>query len=102
MAKEKTNQAKKQKIPIASVVKNLAKKLAYLVLSLALIFVIYLIDRSKLLDPRISWEINGELVTDAQRYEDLIKSLMNNKYLINLTQIKEKLTKSQRISNADV
>jgi cell division protein FtsQ len=26
---------------------------------------------------------------------------MNNKYLINLTQIKEKLTKSQRISNAD-
>jgi cell division protein FtsQ len=101
MAKEKTNQAKKQKTPVASVVKNLAKKLAYLVLSLALIFVIYLIDRSKLLEPRISWEINGELITDAQRYEDLIKPLMNNKYLINLTQIKEKLTKSQRISNAD-
>ena len=29
MAKEKTNQAKKQKTPIASVVKNLAKKHAY-------------------------------------------------------------------------
>ena len=60
-------------------------------LALALIFVIYLIDRSKLLDPKISWEIDGELVTDAQRYEDLIKPLINNKYLINLNQIKRKL-----------
>ena len=65
MAKERKNQAKKQKTPLTSVVKNLAQKLAYLGLALALIFVLYLIDRSKLLDPKISWEIDGELITSC-------------------------------------
>ena len=79
MAKERKNQVKKQKTPVTSVVRKLARKLTYLVLALALIFVIYLVDRSKLLDPKISWEIDGVLVTDAQRYEDLIKPLIDNK-----------------------
>lgn len=101
MAKERKNQVKKQKTPVTSVVRKLARKLAYLVLALALIFVIYLVDRSKLLDPKISWEIDSVLVTDAQRYEDLIKPLIDNKYRINLNQIKMKLRESQRVSNAD-
>jgi cell division protein FtsQ len=101
MAKERKNQVKKQKTPVTGVVRKLSRKLAYLVLAFAFIFVIYLIDRSKLLDPKISWEIDGKLVTQAHRYEDLIKPLINNKYRINLNQIKGKLRESQRVSNAD-
>jgi len=100
MARERKNQAKKQKTPLTSVLRNLARKLAYLLLTLSLIFVIYLIDRSKLLDPKIAWEINGELVSDAQRYEDLIKPLIKNKYLLNLNQIKDKLRESAWVSDA--
>ena len=100
MAKERTNQVKKQKTPLKSVFRNFARKLAYLLLSFSLIFVIYLIDRSKLFEPKIAWEINGELVSDAQRYEDLVKPLIQNKYLLNLNQIKEKLRESALVSDA--
>ena len=100
MAKERTNQVKKQKTPLKSVFRNFARKLAYLLLSFSLIFVIYLIDRSKLFEPKIAWEINGELVSDAQRYEDLVKPLIQNKYLLNLNQIKEKLRESAWVSDA--
>ena len=100
MAKERTNQVKKQKTPLKSVFRNFARKLAYLLLSFSLIFVIYLIDRSKLFEPKIAWEINGELVSDAQRYEDLVKPLIQNKYLLNLNQIKEKLRENEWVSDA--
>ena len=94
MAKERKNQAKKQKTPLKSVLKNLAQKLAYLGLALALIFVLFLIDQSKLLNPKISWEIDGQLISHAQQYEDLIRPLTNNKYLINLNHLKRKLRES--------
>ena len=100
MPKERKNQVKKQKTPLMSVVRNLARKLAYLLLAFALIFVVYLVDRSKLLDPKIAWEIDGQLVSDAQRYEDLVKPLINNKYLLNLNQIKDKLRESAWVSDA--
>ena len=100
MAKERTNQVKKQKTPLKSFFRNFARKLAYLLLSFSLIFVIYLIDRSKLFEPKIAWEINGELVSDAQRYEDLVKPLIQNKYLLNLNQIKEKLRENEWVSDA--
>ena len=100
MARERQNQVKKQKTPLTSVVRNLLRKLAYLFLACSLIFVIYLIDRSKLLDPKIAWEIDGELVSDAQRYEDLVKPLIKNKYLLNLNQIKDKLRESAWVSDA--
>ena len=100
MAKERTNQVKKQKTPLKSFFRNFARKLAYLLLSVSLIFVIYLIDRSKLFEPKIAWEINGELVSDAQRYEDLVKPLIQNKYLLNLNQIKEKLRENEWVSDA--
>jgi len=100
MPKERKNQEKKQKTPLMSVVRNLARKLAYLLLAFALIFVVYLVDRSKLLDPKIAWEIDGQLVSDAQRYEDLVKPLINNKYLLNLNQIKDKLRESAWVSDA--
>ena len=91
MAKARKNQLKKQKTPLLSVFKNLARKLTYLLLVLSLIFVIYLIDRSNLLDPKISWEINNQLVASSNRYESLINPLINNKYLVNLNHIKEKV-----------
>ena len=102
MAKERKNQLKKQKTPLLSVFKNLARKLTYLLLVLSLIFVIYLIDRSNLLDPKISWEINNQLVASSNRYESLINPLINNKYLVNLNHIKEKVKESPWVSNAKV
>jgi len=99
MAKERKNQAKKQKTPLKSVLKNLAQKLAYLGLALALIFVLFLIDQSKLLNPKISWEIDGQLISHAQQYEDLITPLTNNKYLINLNHLKRKLRESPWIAD---
>ena len=102
MAKARKNQLKKQKTPLLSVFKNLARKLTYLLLVLSLIFVIYLIDRSNLLDPKISWEINNQLVASSNRYESLINPLINNKYLVNLNHIKEKVKASPWVSNAKV
>ena len=102
MAKARKNQLKKQKTPLLSVFKNLTRKLTYLLLVLSLIFVIYLIDRSNLLDPKISWEINNQLVASSNRYESLINQLINNKYLVNLNHIKEKVKASPWVSNAKV
>ncbi|MDC0198425.1 FtsQ-type POTRA domain-containing protein [Candidatus Thioglobus sp.] len=102
MAKERKNQLKKQKTPLLSVFKNLARKLAYLLLALSLFFVIYLIDRSNLLDPKISWEINNQLVASSNRYESLTNPLIKNKYLVNLNHIKEKVKESPWVSNAEV
>ena len=102
MAKARKNQLKKQKTPLLSVFKNLARKLTYLLLVLSLIFVIYLIDRSNLLDPKISWEINNQLVASSNRYESLTNPLINNKYLVNLNHIKEKVKESPWVYNAKV
>jgi len=64
MAKERKNQLKKQKTPLLSVLKSIARKLIYLFLALSIVLVLYAIDHSKLLDPNISWEIDGKLITE--------------------------------------
>ena len=94
MAKERKNQLKKQKTPPLSVLKSIARKLIYLFLALSIVFAVYLIDRSKLLDPNITWEIDGKLINKANRYDDVIEPLINNKYLLNLGHIKSKLKDS--------
>jgi len=91
MPKERINRPKQQKKPLKSVLKKVYKLSLYLLLALSILFVIYLIDRSKLLKPHISWEIDGELTTHAYQYDDLIKPLLNNKYLLNLGEIKSKV-----------
>ncbi|MDP6162929.1 MAG: cell division protein FtsQ/DivIB [Candidatus Thioglobus sp.] len=91
MPKERINRPKQQKKPLKSVLKKVYKVSLYLLLALSILFVIYLIDRSKLLKPHISWEIDGELTTHAYQYDDLIKPLLNNKYLLNLGEIKSKV-----------
>ena len=101
MAKERKNRLKKQKTPPLSVLKSIARKLIYLFLALSIVFAVYLIDRSKLLDPNISWEIDGELITEAKRYDDVIEPLINNKYLLNLCDIKSKLKNSQWVYDVE-
>ena len=101
MAKERKNQIKKQKTPLLSVLKSIARKLIYLFLALSFVLVLYAIDRSKLLDPNISWEIDGELITEAKRYDDVIEPLINNKYLLNLGQIKSKLKDSPWVAHVE-
>jgi len=101
MAKERKNQIKKQKTPLLSVLKSIARKLIYLFLALSFVLVLYAIDRSKLLDPNISWEIDGELIIEANRYDDVIKPLISNKYLLNLGQIKSKLKNSPWVADVE-
>ena len=59
MAKERINRPKQQKQPLKSVLIKVFNKLTYFFIALSIVFVIYLIDRSKLLEPHISWEIDG-------------------------------------------
>ena len=101
MAKERKNQLKKQKTPLLSVLKSIARKLIYLFLALSIVFFVYLIDRSKLLDPNISWEIDGELIIEANRYDDVIEPLISNKYLLNLVHIKSKLKESPWVNDVE-
>ncbi len=101
MAKERKNQIKKQKTPLLSVLKSIARKLIYLFLALSFVLALYAIDRSKLLDPNISWEIDGELITEAKRYDAVIEPLINNKYLLNLGQIKSKLKDSPWVAHVE-
>jgi len=101
MAKERKNQIKKQKTPLLSVLKSIARKLIYLFLALSFVLVLYAIDRSKLLDPNISWEIDGKLITESKRYDDVIEPLINNKYLLNLGHIKSKLKNSPWVDDVE-
>ena len=101
MAKERKNQVKKQKTPLLSVLKSIARKLIYLFLALSIVLVLYAIDRSKLLDPNISWEIDGKLITKAKRYDDVIEPVINNKYLLNLGHIKSKLKDSPWVDDVE-
>ncbi len=102
MAKKRKNQLKKQKTPLLIVLKSIARKLIYLFLAISIVFVVYLIDRSKLLNPNVSWEIDGELVTAANRYDGAIEPLINNKYLLNLGHIKNKLKENPWVTHVEV
>jgi len=101
MAKERINRPKQQKQPLKSVLRKVFNKLTYFLLALSIVFAIYLIDRSKLLEPHISWEIDGELTTQAYKYDDLIKPLLKNKYLLNLNQIKSKVSENPWVLNVE-
>ena len=102
MARERKNYVKKQKKPFKYVLNKIFKSVFYLLLALSIVFLIYLIENSTLLKPNVSWEIKGELQAQAYEYDELIKPLLNNKYLLNLSQIKNKLEKHPWISNVEV
>ena len=94
MANERINRIKKAKKPLKKILLQLLKKLVYLILILSIAGLIYLFDKSNLLEPKISWEINGNLTTQAYQYDKLIESLIGNKYLISLAKLKNKLEAS--------
>ena len=102
MARERKNYVKKQKKPFKYVLNKIFKSVFYLLLALSIVFLIYLIENSTLLKPNVSWEIKGELQAQAYEYDELIEPLLINKYLLNLSQIKNKLEKSPWISNVEV
>jgi len=102
MAKEPLNRLKEPRKPVKLVILGLLKKLTYLFIFLLLAGLIYVIDGSELLEPKISWEIDGSLTTETAQYDQLIKPLLNNKYLIDLSQLKEKIEQHPWISRAEV
>jgi len=102
MARQRKNYVKKQKKPFKYFLNKILKLVFYLLLTLSIAFLIYLVEKSTLLKPNISWEIKGELQAQAYEYDELIKPLLKNKYLLNLSQIKNKLEKHPWISNVEV
>ena len=102
MAKEPLNRLKEPRKPVKIVLLGQLKKLTYLFIFLLLAGLIYVIDGSELLEPKISWEIDGSLATETAQYDQLIKPLLNNKYLIDLSQLKEKIEQHPWISRAEV
>jgi len=91
MAKERLNRLKEPKKPFKLVLLESLKKLTYLFIFLLFAGLIYVIDSSDLFEPKISWEVDGSLTTETAQYDRLIKPLLNNKYLIDLSQLKEKV-----------
>jgi cell division protein FtsQ len=102
MTRERKNLVKKQKKPFKYFLNKIFKSVFYLVLALLIVFLIYFIENSTLLKPNVSWEIKGELQTQAYEYNELIKPLLKNKYFLNLSQIKNKLGENPWISNVEV
>jgi len=102
MARQRKNYVKKQKKPFKYFLNKIFKSVFYLLLTLSIAYLIYLVEKSTLLRPNISWEIKGELQAQAYEYDELIKPLLKNKYLLNLSQIKNKLEKHPWISNVEV
>ena len=102
MAKEPLNRLKEPRKPVKLVILGLLKKLTYLFIFLLLAGLIYVIDGSELLEPKISWEIDGSLATETAQYDQLIKPLLNNKYLIDLSQLKETVEQHPWVSRAEV
>jgi len=102
MAKERLNRLKEPRKPFKLVLHGLLRKLTYLFIFLLLAGLIYVIDSSELFEPKISWEVDGSLTTETAQYDRLINPLLNNKYLIDLSQLKETVEQHPWVSKAEV
>ena len=102
MAKEQLNRLKEPRKPFKVVLFESLKKLTYLFIFLLFAGLIYVIDSSDLFEPKISWEVDGSLTTETTEYDRLIKPLLNNKYLIDLSQLKERVEQYQWVAKAEV
>ena len=102
MAKERLNRLIEPKKPFKLLMLGYLNKLTYLFVFLLFAGLIYVIDSSDLFEPKISWEVNGSLTTETSQYDRLIEPLLNNKYLIDLSQLKEKVEQHPWISGAEV
>ena len=102
MAKERLNRLIEPKKPFKLLILGYLNKLTYLFVFLLFAGLIYVIDSSDLFEPKISWEVNGSITTETSQYDRLIEPLLNNKYLIDLSQLKEKVEQHPWISGAEV
>ena len=102
MAKKRLNRLKEQRKPLKLVILELLKKLTYLFILLFFAGLIYVIDSSDLFEPKISWEVDGSLTTETAQYNRLIKPLLNNKYLIDLSHLKERVEQYPWVAKAEV
>ena len=102
MAKRRLNRLNKSKQSFDVVLKQWAKKLPYLILIIIIAAVATSLHRSSLFEPKISWSIDEKLTNDTVYYEKLIANLMENKYRINLVEIKEKIESDPWIAKAEV
>ena len=102
MAKERINRLKEQRKPFKLVILELLKKLTYLFILLLITGLIYVIDSSDLFEPKISWEVDGNLTTETAQYDQLIKPLLNNKYLIDLPHLKERVEQYPWVAKVEV
>jgi len=102
MAKERINRLKEPRKPFKLVLLELLKKLTYLFIFLLFSGLIYVINSSDLFEPQISWEVDGSLTTETAQYDQLIKPLLNNKYLIDLSQLKERVEQHPWIAKVEV
>ena len=102
MAKERLNRLKEPRKPFKLVLLGLLRKLTYLFIFLLVAGLIYVIDASELFEPKISWEVDGSFTTDTAQYDRLIKPLLKNKYLIDLSQLKETVEQHPWVSKAEV
>ncbi len=102
MAKEQLNRLKEPRKPFKVVLFESLKKLTYLFIFLLFAGLIYVIDSSDLFEPKISWEVDGSLTTETAQYDRLIKPLLNNKYLIDLSQLKERVEQYPWVARTEV
>ena len=102
MAKQRFNRLNKPKKPTKVVVQQLARKLPFLLLILAIAAIGYNLHRSNLFEPEISWTIDEKLTNSDDYYEQLITPLLGNKYLINLSELKKNIEAKPWVANAEV
>ncbi len=102
MPNNNVNRLKKEKRPVKFSLLKLVKRLIYLFLIVSLASLIYIADRSDIFDPSISWEGDEKTLDNIKRYENSIKPLLDNKYLINLSELKEKIENHPWVAKAGI
>ena len=102
MAKQRFNRLNKPKKPTRVAAQQLGRKLPFLLLILAIAAIGYNLHRSNLFEPEISWTIDEKLSQNDAHYEQLIAPLLDNKYLINLAELKKNIEAEPWVANAEV
>jgi len=102
MAKQRFNRLNKPKKPTRVAAQQLGRKLPFLLLILAIAAIGYNLHRSNLFEPEVSWTIDEKLSQNDAHYEQLIAPLLDNKYLINLAELKKNIEAEPWVANAEV
>ena len=102
MPNNKVNRPRKDKKTVKFSFLRLVKRVIYLFLIISLAGLIYVADRSDIFDPSISWEGDEKTLVNIKHYENSIKPLLDNKYLIELAELKEKIESHPWISKANI